>query len=291
MAGPSPLPLPLLPPLLRLFPASPGASCPTSSIPQTVRHWIQTSAQAAPHSLLRCPSPRPTTTLSRQGRGRCPAISRAVQDWQDQMEGENARASPRAAGCSLCGAPACGIKRRDSQFCSDAHRAEASRYRRLLAGHDGRRLRVLGRVPGAAAEANEEAVGARAGRPGERRMTFDPTAMPADPFNFDVLAALDDPQVARSARPPELRRPPADPGARRSADGWLNASGEPRRSLGLTAATRSTSTRQRAASRFHQDCPNGKHRFLRCELDAWRRGGRRWGDASRPLPDARGNCS
>jgi hypothetical protein len=51
---------------------------------------------------------------------------------KDKLEGEPTEPTPRR-DCSLCGGRL-WHKRRDARFCSDSHRAEASRFRRLLAG-------------------------------------------------------------------------------------------------------------------------------------------------------------
>ena len=52
------------------------------------------------------------------------------------MTSENVIAKPRRAvrNCCLCGATL-ERRRADARFCSDPHRVEASRQRRLLAGH------------------------------------------------------------------------------------------------------------------------------------------------------------
>jgi hypothetical protein len=51
---------------------------------------------------------------------------------ENDITWQQAEIAGRAA-CALCGRRL-RYKRRDSRFCSDTHRAEASRFRRLLAG-------------------------------------------------------------------------------------------------------------------------------------------------------------
>jgi hypothetical protein len=100
-------------------------------------------------------------------------------------------------------------------------------------------------------------------------MTFDPTAMSADPFKLGLLAALDDPEVARASAiklAPHL--PSAEPAV---PDAWLNARGAAEY-LGLTLHALHKLTAARRIP-FEQDCPNGKLWFKRSKLDGWRRDG------------------